>query len=114
MALGHQQAWKRIVNKCFGRKRLFEILHKASTRCAPSRCSLLTGAHMGMTTVWECAQAVHLKGQERTTHPFARLTVAGQCLHTCVMWQTTEPAWQEKLTFKCAPSRRCLNRGSLD
>lgn len=48
------------------------------------------------------AQAVNLKGSERASHPFVRLSLSGQVLHTCVMWQTTSPAWHEKLSFKCA------------
>ncbi len=48
-------------------------------------------------------QAENLKGSDRTTHPFARLMLAGECLHTSVMWQTTHPTWEEKIVFKCAP-----------
>ena len=47
-------------------------------------------------------QAENLKGSDRTTHPFARLMLAGECLHTSVMWQTTHPTWEEKIVFKCA------------
>ena len=47
-------------------------------------------------------QAANLKGSEQATNPFARLSLSGQVLHTCVMWQTTNPSWHEKLNFKCA------------
>ena len=48
-------------------------------------------------------QADNLRGSDRTTHPFARLMLAGEVLHTSVMWQTTHPTWEEKIVFKCAP-----------
>ena len=60
------------------------------------------------------SQAENLKGSDRTTHPFARLMLAGECLHTSVMWQTTHPNWEEKIVFKCEPpSGPCKKHSDL-
>jgi C2 domain len=41
-------------------------------------------------------------GDEKATHPFARLSIGQAVMHTAVAWQSTSPMWDEKLAFKCA------------
>lgn len=39
-------------------------------------------------------------GEEKATHPFARVSVGSNVLHSAVAWQSTAPLWDEKLAFK--------------
>ncbi len=47
-------------------------------------------------------QAEGLVGEEKATHPFARVSIGQSVMHTAVAWQSTAPMWDEKLAFKCA------------
>jgi hypothetical protein len=51
-------------------------------------------------------QADQLQGQERLTHPFARVRVGDQSQLTTVQWQSLSPTWEEALFFRdvCAAS----------
>ena len=41
-------------------------------------------------------------GDEKATHPFARVSIGQSVMHTAVAWQSTAPMWDEKLAFKGA------------
>ncbi len=58
--------------------------------------ALLLGGDL-MVTVFLAEQ---LLGSERTTHPFARVRVAGQSQLTTVQWQSVSPLWEETLHFR--------------
>lgn len=51
-------------------------------------------------------QAEQLQGQEKLTHPFARVRVEDQSQLTTVQWQSLNPVWEETLFFRdvCAAS----------
>ena len=45
-------------------------------------------------------QAEGLQGNERVTHPFARLRIGEQSQLTSVQWQSLRPHWDEALNFR--------------
>ena len=45
-------------------------------------------------------QAEGLQGNERFTHPFARLRIGEQSQLTSVQWQSLRPRWDEALNFR--------------
>lgn len=55
---------------------------------------------------WCAVQAEQLQGQEKLTHPFARVRVEDQSQLTTVQWQSLDPVWEETLFFRdvCAAS----------
>lgn len=53
-----------------------------------------------VTSLNTCTQAEGLVGDERATHPFARVSIGANVLHSAVIWQSTAPMWDEKLAFK--------------
>lgn len=46
------------------------------------------------------AQADGLQGNEKMTHPFARVRVGEQSQLTSVQWQSLLPRWDEALNFR--------------
>lgn len=62
------------------------------------------GSSNTLNPAW--AQAEGLSGQARSTHSFARVSVAGQVQLTGVRWATLHPQWSEEgLVFRRAPWR---------
>lgn len=49
-------------------------------------------------------QAEGLQGNDKVTHPFARVMMGEQSQLTSVQWQTLSPEWDEALSFRYGDS----------